>query len=109
MADTPHSGPGPTQPQGFFRRVADLYIGGFREMTVGRRLWAIILIKLAIMFLVFKLFFFPDKLAEEYDNDADRARAVRSSLVGDPHPSSSPLSTDDQKNNNKSINLLPNE
>lgn len=69
------------RPDGFFRRVADLYIGGFREMTVGRRLWAIILIKLAIMFLVFKLFFFPDKLAEEYDNDADRARAVRSSLV----------------------------
>lgn len=108
MADTPHSGPGPTQPQGFFRRAADLYIGGFREMTVGRRLWAIILVKLAIMFLVFKLFFFPDKLAEEYDNDADRARAVRSSLVGDPHPSPSPLSTDDS-NNNKSINLLPNE
>ena len=59
-------------------------------MTVGRRLWAIILIKLTIMFLVFKLFFFPDKLAEEYDNDADRARAVRSSLVGDPPPPPTP-------------------
>lgn len=72
------------RPAGFLRRVADLYAGGFREMTVGRRLWAIILIKLAIIFLVFKLFFFPDKLAEEYDNDADRARAVRSSLVSGP-------------------------
>lgn len=90
---------------GFFHRVADLYIGGFREMTVGRRLWAIILIKLAIMFLVFKLFFFPDKLAEEYDNDADRARAVRSSLVGRQAPEDG-LETDD---NNKTINLLPNE
>lgn len=75
------SGQEDTRPDGFFRRVADLYVGGFREMTVGRRLWAIILIKLAIMFLVFKLFFFPDKLAQEYDNDADRARAVRTSLV----------------------------
>lgn len=62
--------------------MVDLYAGGFREMTVGRKLWAIILIKLAIMFLVFRLFFFPDKLAEEYDNDADRARAVRSALTG---------------------------
>lgn len=70
-------------PRGFFRRVTDLYAGGFREMTVGRRLWAIIIIKLAIMFLVFKLFFFPDKLATEYDNDADRARAVRTSLISD--------------------------
>lgn len=68
-------------PRGFLRRVADLYVGGFREMTVGRRLWAIILIKLAIMFLVFKLFFFPDRLKENYDNDADRARAVRSELI----------------------------
>ena len=50
-------------------------------MTVGRRLWAIILIKLAVMFLVFKLFFFPDRLREEYDNDADRARGVRSELM----------------------------
>lgn len=71
----------PAMPQGFFARVRDLYVGGFREMTVGRKLWVIILIKLAIIFLVFKLFFFPDKLAEEYDNDADRAEAVRTSLT----------------------------
>lgn len=50
-------------------------------MTVGRKLWAIILIKLAIMFLVFKIFFFPDKLATEYSNDADRAQAVRTALT----------------------------
>ena len=73
--------PSGTSPDGFFRRVVDLYAGGFREMTVGRRLWAIILIKLAVMFLVFKLFFFPDRLREEYDNDADRARAARSELM----------------------------
>ena len=65
---------------GFWRRVADLYVGGFREMTVGRKLWALIIIKLAIIFLVFKLFFFRDKLASEYDNDNDRARAVAREL-----------------------------
>lgn len=75
----------PERPQGFFARVRDLYVGGFREMTVGRRLWAIILIKLAIIFLVFKLFFFPDKLAEDYDNDRDRAGAVRTALTGGEH------------------------
>jgi hypothetical protein len=61
--------------------VVDLYVGGFREMTVGRKLWTIILIKLAIMFLIFKIFFFPDKLSADYDNDADRAKAVRTALV----------------------------
>lgn len=69
------------RPLGFWARVWDLYAGGFREMTVGRRLWAIIIIKLAIMFLVFKLFFFPNKLQEEYDTDAERAAAVRSALT----------------------------
>ncbi|MDE5633452.1 MAG: DUF4492 domain-containing protein, partial [Muribaculaceae bacterium] len=55
--------------------------GGFSEMTVGRRLWSLILVKLAILFLVFRLFFFPDRLAEEYDTDAGRARAVARELV----------------------------
>lgn len=62
-------------------RVWHLYADGFRNMTVGRWLWAIILIKLAILFLVFRLFFFPDILATEYDNDADRAEAVRENLT----------------------------
>lgn len=59
-----------------------MYVDGFREMTVGKRLWAIILVKLAILFFVFRLFFFPDLLQENYDNDADRADAVRRSLTG---------------------------
>ena len=58
-----------------------MYAGGFREMTVVSRLWALILIKLAILFLVFRLFFFPDRLAEEYDTDAERARAVARELA----------------------------
>lgn len=36
------------------------YRDGFREMRLGKTLWAIILIKLFIMFFVLKLFFFPN-------------------------------------------------
>lgn len=68
---------------GFWRRAVDMYVGGFREMTVGRKLWAIILIKLAVIFLIFKVFLFPDILQRDYDNDADRARAVRTNLMSD--------------------------
>ena len=63
------------------RKVMDLYVDGFKNMTVGRKLWAIILIKVALLFLVFKLFFFPDLLKENYDNDDDRARAVATELT----------------------------
>lgn len=43
------------------RKVVRFYLDGFREMTLGRTLWAIILIKLFVMFAVLKLFF-PDFL-----------------------------------------------
>lgn len=65
----------------FWQRTVDLYVDGFRSMTVGRKLWAIIIIKLILLFGVMKLFFFPDVLSENYDNDADRAAAVRSNLM----------------------------
>lgn len=65
----------------FMRRVWDLYYDGFRSMTVGRKLWILILVKLFLIFVVLKLFFFPNLLQRDYDSDEERAQAVRSSLV----------------------------
>ena len=64
-----------------FRRIADLYIDGFRNMTVGRSLWILIIIKLFIMLAILKLFFFPDLLNSTYNNDEDRAQHVRNELL----------------------------
>ena len=61
------------------RNVIRFYIDGFREMTLGRTLWAIILIKLFVLFAVLKLFFFPDLLAGKSD-DA-QARHVLENLT----------------------------
>lgn len=66
---------------GLPRRVGRFYVDGFRSMTVGRSLWVLIIIKVAILFLVFKLFFFRDELATRYDTDTERADAVRQELV----------------------------
>ena len=44
-------------------RIFYFYRDGFREMTIGRTLWAIILIKLFVMFFILKLFFFPSFLS----------------------------------------------
>ena len=46
--------------KGLLFQIFHLYYDGFRTMTLGKTLWTIILIKLAIIFLVLKLFFFPD-------------------------------------------------
>ena len=52
------------QKDSFLYKVFDLYYDGFRSMRLGRTLWAIILIKLVIIFVVLKLFFFPDFLKQ---------------------------------------------
>lgn len=44
-------------------RIWQFYRNGFREMTLGRTLWMLILIKLFLMFFVLKLFFFPSFLS----------------------------------------------
>lgn len=41
-------------------RIYRFYADGFRQMTVGRVLWTVILIKLFVIFVVLKLLFFPD-------------------------------------------------
>ena len=48
-------------------RIWRLYYDGFRSMTLGRTLWAIILVKLFIIFVVLKLFFFPNYIKEHTD------------------------------------------
>ena len=45
-------------------RIWKLYYDGFCSMTLGRTLWAIILVKLFIIFVVLKLFFFPNYIKE---------------------------------------------
>lgn len=42
--------------------VFHLYYDGFKNMSVGKTLWIVILIKLFIIFFVLKLFFFPNIL-----------------------------------------------
>lgn len=52
------------QIDSFLYRFFHLYYDGFRQMTLGRTLWAIIFIKLFIMFAILKVFFFPNFLKE---------------------------------------------
>ncbi|MGM9800590.1 MAG: DUF4492 domain-containing protein [Muribaculaceae bacterium] len=64
----------------FFSRAAEMYIDGFRSMTVGKKLWLLIIIKLIIIFAVLKLFFFPDFLGASCDTDTEKAAKVRQEI-----------------------------
>lgn len=58
------------------RKILRFYIDGFKEMTLGRTLWAIIVIKLFILFFVLKLFFFPNLLKKNFNSDKERSTHV---------------------------------
>jgi len=64
-----------------FLNLFTFYRDGFRSMTVGKTLWLIVIIKLFIMFVVLKIFFFPNYLNTNFDNDKSKAEHVRQELV----------------------------
>ena len=66
--------------QGLLSRIFHLYYDGFRTMTLGKTLWTIILIKLAIIFLVLKLFFFPNYINSNAKN-GDKAGFVSKEIL----------------------------
>jgi hypothetical protein len=57
------------------------YLQGFRSMRLGRTLWAIILLKLLILFGVVKLFFFPNYLDTRFTTDDQKADYVLTELT----------------------------
>ncbi len=70
----------PMNKDGFLYKVYHLYYDGFRNMTLGRTLWAIILIKLFIIFAVLKLFFFPDYIGQHAE-EGEESDFVATELI----------------------------
>jgi len=63
------------------KKIFEFYFQGFKNMTVGKKLWIIILIKLGIIFLILKLFFFPNFLKSNFDTDDERTNYVIKQLT----------------------------
>ncbi len=66
------------------RNISDffnMYVEGFRNMTWGKSLWIIILIKLFIMFVILKIFFFPNFLNSRFETDEEKSEYVSKQLT----------------------------
>jgi len=72
------------EKDGFWSRAFHLYYDGFRSMTLGRTLWAVILIKLFIIFVVLKLFFFPNFLSQHAEEGGEADFVARELLQRTP-------------------------
>lgn len=64
------------------KRIGNLYVDGFRNMTWGKPLWILIILKIVILFGVLRVFFFKPDLA-------DKTEAQKSEIIGErlSHPS----------------------
>jgi|GEM_PF-1548368 len=61
-------------------KIWNFYIEGFRDMTLGKTLWMVILIKLLVIFLILKVFFFPNYIGE-HSEDGKEAEFVTTELL----------------------------
>ncbi|PVX51901.1 uncharacterized protein DUF4492 [Balneicella halophila] len=63
-------------------RIVNFYIDGFKNMgKTGKQLWLLILIKLFIMFAIWRLVFFPNVLKTDFDSDEERSEHVIEQLT----------------------------
>lgn len=65
----------------YIRHIWHFYRTGFREMTWGRTLWVLILIKLFIIFIILRLFFFQPRLKGM--TETEKSEVVATELCGD--------------------------
>ena len=67
------------QNTNIFKRIFRFYIEGFRNMTWGRTLWLIIILKLFVFFVVLRIFFFQPYY--QGLNDIEKAEMVGRKLM----------------------------
>ena len=67
------------QNTNIFKRIFRFYIEGFRNMTWGRTLWLIIILKLFVFFVALRIFFFQPYYKGL--NDKEKAEMVGKKLM----------------------------
>ena len=64
------------------KQIFRFYLEGFANMPKwGKQVWLIILIKLFVLFVILKIFFFPDFLKTNFKNDSERSNHVLENLT----------------------------
>jgi len=58
-----------------------MYVNGFKNLTWGKPLWIIILVKLFIMFVILRVFFFPNILNSRFNTNEEKSEYVSRELT----------------------------
>jgi uncharacterized membrane protein len=66
----------------FLNQLFRFYYDGFKNMSGwGRKVWIIIIIKLFIIIVILKIFFFQDFLNKNFNNDKEKSEHVLDQLT----------------------------
>lgn len=60
-----------------------LYKEGFQNLTIGRTLWKLILIKLVVILLFLNIVVYDKSIKSEYKNDSEKIEFVLKNLIKD--------------------------
>ncbi|NLK66109.1 MAG: DUF4492 domain-containing protein [Campylobacteraceae bacterium] len=63
------------------KNFASMYIDGFRNMTLGKTLWTVVLIKLFIMIFILKMLIFNNTIHTEFDTKEEKIDFVYKNLL----------------------------
>ncbi len=59
----------PREKHNIFLSIWNFYADGFRNMTWGRPLWGLIILKLIVLFAILRVFFFQPVLSGKTDRE----------------------------------------
>ena len=65
----------------YLKNIASLYIDGFKNMKMGKKLWLLIIIKLIIMFGILKVFIIDETLNTKFQTDEEKSEFVIRNLI----------------------------
>lgn len=63
------------------RNFINLYINGFKNMTLGKTLWSIGIIKILIFIFVFKMLFFNETINTRFDTEQEKINFIYNNLI----------------------------
>ncbi|PZT48992.1 DUF4492 domain-containing protein [Helicobacter valdiviensis] len=66
---------------GIFKKIFLLYYEGFKNMSLGKSLWIVIILKLLVIFCFLKIFIYGEGFKERFLTQEERSEFVSKNLV----------------------------
>lgn len=63
------------------KQIYFFYKEGFENLTIGRTLWKLVIIKLIVILIFLNIFIYDKSIKTEYKNDSERIEFILNNLI----------------------------